>query len=88
MKGNVILISIFYIKNTNKEKIFKVWQDFRGRDRLLNAWIINEFLKRVMVIGNLNDGVILLLWTRILQGFAFLCKLVLLLFKPHWGYQI
>ena len=26
--------------------------------------------------------------TRILQGFAFLYKLGLLLFKPHWGYQI
>ena len=26
--------------------------------------------------------------TRILQDFAFLCKLGLLLFKPHWGYQI
>ena len=26
--------------------------------------------------------------TRILQGFAFLCKLGLLLFKPHWDYQI
>ena len=25
---------------------------------------------------------------RILQGFAFLCKLGLLLFKPHWDYQI
>ena len=25
--------------------------------------------------------------TRILQGFAFLFKLRLLLFKPHWGYQ-
>ena len=23
-----------------------------------------------------------------IQGFAFLCKLGLLLFKPHWGYQI
>ena len=22
------------------------------------------------------------------SGFAFLCKLELLLFKPHWGYQI
>ena len=26
--------------------------------------------------------------TRILQGFAFLCKLELLLFKLRWGYQI
>ena len=26
--------------------------------------------------------------TRILQGFAFLCKLGLLLFKPHWDYKI
>ena len=26
--------------------------------------------------------------TRILQGFAFLCKLRLLLFKPHWDYKI
>ena len=26
--------------------------------------------------------------TRILQIFAFLCKLGLSLFKPHWGYQI
>ena len=26
--------------------------------------------------------------TRILQGIAFLCKLRLLLSKPHWGYQI
>ena len=26
--------------------------------------------------------------TRILQGFAFLCKLELLLFKAHWNYQI
>ena len=26
--------------------------------------------------------------TRILEGFAFLCKLGLLLFKPHWSYQI
>ena len=26
--------------------------------------------------------------TRILQGFAFLCKLRLLLFKPRWDYQI
>ena len=26
--------------------------------------------------------------TRILQGFTFLCKLGLLSFKPHWGYQI
>ena len=26
--------------------------------------------------------------TRILQGFAFFCKLGLLLFKPHWGYKI
>ena len=26
--------------------------------------------------------------TRILQGFAFLCKLELLLFKAHWDYQI
>ena len=26
--------------------------------------------------------------TRILQGFAFLCKLGLLLFQPHWDYQI
>ena len=26
--------------------------------------------------------------TRILQGFAFLCKLGLLLFKPRWDYQI
>ena len=26
--------------------------------------------------------------TRILQGFAFLCKLGFLLFKPHWDYQI
>ena len=25
--------------------------------------------------------------TRILQGFAFLCKLTLLLFKPHWNYK-
>ena len=25
--------------------------------------------------------------TRILQGFAFLCKLMLLLFKPHWNYK-
>ena len=25
--------------------------------------------------------------TRILQGFAFLCKLRLLLFKPHWDYK-
>ena len=26
--------------------------------------------------------------TRILQGFTFFCKLGLLSFKPHWGYQI
>ena len=26
--------------------------------------------------------------TGILKGFAFLCKLGLLLFKPHWDYQI
>ena len=26
--------------------------------------------------------------TRILQGFTFLCKLGLLSFKPHWGFQI
>ena len=26
--------------------------------------------------------------TRIIQGFAFLCKLGLLLFKPQWDYQI
>ena len=26
--------------------------------------------------------------TRILQGFAFLCKLGLSLFKPHWDYKI
>ena len=26
--------------------------------------------------------------TGILQGFAFLCKLGLLLFQPHWDYQI
>ena len=26
--------------------------------------------------------------TKILEGFASLCKLGLLLFKSHWGYQI
>ena len=26
--------------------------------------------------------------TRILQGIAFVCKIRLLLFKPHWDYQI
>ena len=26
--------------------------------------------------------------TRILRGFAFLCKLGIFLFKPHWDYQI
>ena len=45
------------------------------------------FLKSLPVIDHLR-------WrhftttTRIFQGFAFVCKLRLLLFKPHWDYQI
>ena len=27
-------------------------------------------------------------YDQILQGFAFLCKLALVLFKAHWNYQI
>ena len=28
MKYDVILISIFYIKNTNEDEMFEVWQSF------------------------------------------------------------
>ena len=30
MKENVILISIFYIKNTKEDEIMKVWKCFTG----------------------------------------------------------
>ena len=50
------LLVFFYIKNTNEDEIFKVWQcftgvlkqehvkGFTGRTRLLSSWIINDFL--------------------------------------------
>ena len=40
------------------------------------------------LIGHLHDGIIFIASTRILHGIAFLCKLRLLLIKPHWDYQI
>ena len=57
--------------------------------RLFEDAVYNEiiFLKSLPVVGHLQ-------WrhfattTRIFQGIAFVCKLRLLLFKPHWDYQI
>ena len=41
------------------------------------------------LIGHLHYDIILLLSpARILHGFAFLCKLGFLLFRPHWNYKI
>ena len=62
-----------------------------GIDGRSSQMLLREYkrLEEIVWIGDLYDGVILLHYDQDPAGFRFLvCKLELLLFKPHWGYQI
>ena len=81
---------------------FKTNKDWKKLLRWLNKLLQSILRRKTSYLAKifLNKNILLrmnrsFVWwrhfitmSRILQGFAFLCKLGLLLFKPHWGYQI
>ena len=75
---------------------FFLFHNFRGLKWFRNRnWMAPNFKTTTLTHCRLSLFNRLFAWwrhfttmTRILQSFAFLCKLGLLLFKPHWGCQI